>query len=278
MDFGEALEAMKDGKKITCPILNGGYIELIYIIHKERRQEEEPVFRLKIGNSCTNLSHILVDWVLADDWEVMESHTKPTLEDAILLAVKAHHGQKDKLGKEYILHPLWVMNHIDGDYLKKIAVLHDLVEDTDISLTDLYEMGYPSEIVEAIDALTKRPGEDLHAYLDRVMSNPLALPVKKVDTMHNTLDERMKCLPEAERKRLIEKYKNDAEYMERNIIPEVKLQRSDDTYFECPNCGGYREVIVYSEDISNNNNIKECSRCGHKVRIVNLGEFYRDLK
>lgn len=57
-------------------------------------------------------------------------------------------------------------------------------------------------------------------------------------------------------------------------VPEVKLQQSNDTYFICPQCGKYRELQVYSEDISNNNNIHTCYNCGKRVRIVNIGEFY----
>lgn len=136
-----------------------------------------------------------------------------TLEDAILLAVNAHAGQKDKIGKDYVLHPLWVMNHIDGNDLKIIAVLHDVVEDTDVSLEDLSNMGYSKEIVEAIDAITKRPGEERFAYLDRVMRNNLAFEVKKVDILHNTSKERMEQLSKSERKRLTEKYKRDEEYI-----------------------------------------------------------------
>lgn len=206
MDFRKALEAMKAGKLVRrkgmIPILvEHGIMYTRY--NKSVDYERDIMYLMKVED------------ILAKDWDIVDDN--PTLEDAILLAVNAHHGQKDKLGKEYILHPLWVMNHIDGDDLKIIAVLHDVVEDTNIGLSTLYELGYPTEIIEAIDAITKRPDEDRHAYLDRVMSNPLALQVKKVDTRHNTSDERMKCLPDDERKRLSENYENDAEYIERKM-------------------------------------------------------------
>jgi len=136
-----------------------------------------------------------------------------TLEDAILLAVNAHTGQKDKIGKDYVLHPLWVMNHIEGEKLKIVAVLHDVVEDTNVTLENLLNMGYSTEIVNAIDAITKRPGESRYSYLDRVMSNDLAFKVKNVDILHNTSTDRMRLLPESERERLVKKYKMDAEYI-----------------------------------------------------------------
>lgn len=138
---------------------------------------------------------------------------KPTLEDAILLAVNAHNGQKDKIGRDYILHPLWVMNHIDTEKLKIIAVLHDVVEDTEISIEDLCNLGYSTKIIDAIDALTKRPDESRHEYLDRIMENILALEVKKVDIKHNSSEERLNRLPESERDRLINKYTDDIIYL-----------------------------------------------------------------
>ncbi|MDD4588805.1 MAG: hypothetical protein PHG06_00050 [Parabacteroides sp.] len=202
MDFSKALEAMNEGKGVRrkgkTPIsIESGVMYTHY--NKTLDYERDITYLMKVED------------ILAKDWDIVDDN--PALEDAILLAVNAHNGQKDKLGKEYILHPLWVMNHIEGHNLKIIAVLHDVVEDTNITLSTLSELGYPAEIVEAIDAITKRPGEDRHAYLDRVMSNPLALQVKKVDTLHNTSDERMKCLPDDERKRLSEKYENDAKYI-----------------------------------------------------------------
>ncbi len=200
MDFSAAKKAMTEGKKVRRREVNG-YFQM------------DHGFIMRIDNGDSFLPSM---WdIRADDWEVVD--TNPTLEDAILLAVNAHNGQKDKLGKEYILHPLWVMNHIEGDILKIVAILHDVVEDTNICLTDLSDMGYSTEIVEAIGAITQRPGEDRHAYLDRVMGNSLALQVKKVDILHNTSDERMKNLPDSDRKRLSEKYENDDMYLEEGI-------------------------------------------------------------
>ncbi|MEN6293596.1 MAG: hypothetical protein ABFD07_16475 [Methanobacterium sp.] len=138
---------------------------------------------------------------------------KPTLEETILLAVNAHHGQKDKIGKDYILHPLWVMNHIEGYDEKIVAVLHDVVEDTTVSLEDLRNLEYSEKIINALDALTKRADESRFEYLDRAMSNELALAVKKVDIRHNSSEERLNQLPESERERLIKKYKGDVEYI-----------------------------------------------------------------
>lgn len=168
---------------------------------------------------------------------------KPTLEDAILLAIEAHKDQKDKIGKEYILHPLWVMSHIDEtllyekDDLRIIAVLHDVVEDTEITLEDIHDRGYSKKIVDAIDAITKRPGEERFAYLDRVMDNHLALMVKKIDTRHNTSPERMDKLSRSEQIRLAKKYDKDAEYFANK--DRYSVEYFDD--FE----GAYTEIREY---------------------------------
>jgi len=74
---------------------------------------------------------------------------KPTLEDAIRLAVEAHHGQRDRNGQPYILHPLRVMFRLGTDKERAVAVLHDVVEDTKYSAEDLRQMGYSEEILKA---------------------------------------------------------------------------------------------------------------------------------
>jgi len=82
----------------------------------------------------------------------------PTLADAILLAAQKHHGQIDKVGSPYILHPLRVMFRLGSDEERIVGVLHDIVEQTDVTLEQLEELKYPGRIVEAIDYLTWRKG------------------------------------------------------------------------------------------------------------------------
>ena len=82
-----------------------------------------------------------------------------TLEKAIQIAVIAHTGQKDKSGEPYILHPLKVMMHVKTEEARIVAVLHDVVEDSEITLQDLKNNGFTQNIVDAVDALTKRKGE-----------------------------------------------------------------------------------------------------------------------
>lgn len=107
------------------------------------------------------------------------------LKKAIELARIAHNGQVDKGGKPYIEHPLRVMNNVETIEQKIVAVLHDAVEDSDLTLEDLKLAGFGNLTVEAIDAITKRSAEKRQDYLDRVISNPLALRVKIVDMQDN---------------------------------------------------------------------------------------------
>lgn len=107
------------------------------------------------------------------------------LEMAINLAVKHHVNQRDKGGDPYILHPLWVMSNVTGRKCKIAAVLHDIVEDTDVTLSDLRMYGFDYEIVEAIDVLTKKKGENYQEYIDNILTNPIATKVKIKDLEHN---------------------------------------------------------------------------------------------
>lgn len=121
----------------------------------------------------------------------------PTIEDAIRLALDMHHGQTDKSGAPYILHPLRVMAGMQTDAERIVAVLHDVVEDSDVTLEDLREMGYDAEIVEAINHLTRREGETYEGFIQRIKPNALARRVKLGDLLDNmdirrnaTLDEK----------------------------------------------------------------------------------------
>ena len=116
--------------------------------------------------------------------------SQPVLEDAIALAAKLHQGQKELGGRPYILHPLQVMLDptLTSNEERIVAVLHDVVEDCNITLAELADMGYSSAVVEALDYLTKRPHEeaDYEAFIERVSTGPLlARKVKLADLRHN---------------------------------------------------------------------------------------------
>jgi (p)ppGpp synthase/HD superfamily hydrolase len=126
----------------------------------------------------------------------------PTLEDAIALAVEAHRGQRDKAGQTYILHPLRVMMRLETEAERMAAILHDVVEDTPYTLERLRELGYPQEVLTALECLTKREGESYEAFIERVRPHPLARRVKLADLEDNMDVRRLTAVGPKEAERL----------------------------------------------------------------------------
>ncbi len=124
------------------------------------------------------------------------------LERAITIACKAHEGQTDKSGKPYILHPLRLMLQFDDIEAQIVAVLHDTVEDSDVSLDDLKREGLSATIVEAIECLTKRDGEKYMDFIRRLSQNPLARKVKMADLKDNMNILRLKSIQDKDLDRL----------------------------------------------------------------------------
>lgn len=125
--------------------------------------------------------------------------------------MEAHKGQIDKGGAEYYLHPFHVAEKCKSIDAKIVALLHDVVEDTDITLADLSKFFEPV-IIEAVDAITKQNGISYDAYLSRVKKNPLAREVKIQDLMHNSDLSRLNEVTEEDLKR-VEKYKKSIAYL-----------------------------------------------------------------
>lgn len=115
-----------------------------------------------------------------------------TIEDAIALAASAHRGQvyPSPQGEPFILHPLRVMLRVEGTIDQIVAVLHDLVEDTAYSLDDVRRLGYPDEVVTALDHLTHRETDTYDAYIQRVASDAIARRVKLADLAENLANTR----------------------------------------------------------------------------------------
>ena len=111
------------------------------------------------------------------------------IEDAIALAVQAHRGQKDRAGAPYILHPLRMMFRVETDAEKMAAVLHDVVEDSAWTLDDLRARGFPPEVVDAVDHLTRRESESYEDFVERAAAHPVARAVKLAD-LEDNLDVR----------------------------------------------------------------------------------------
>jgi len=126
----------------------------------------------------------------------------PTLEETILLATEAHAGQVDKAGKPYILHPLRLMLSLSDETAQIVALLHDVVEDTPITLDDLRQRGYSEAIITAVDCLTRRDEETYQQFVARAKANPIARWVKLADIEDNMDIRRLQTISEKDTERL----------------------------------------------------------------------------
>lgn len=120
---------------------------------------------------------------------------------ALKVSFEAHKNQVDHSGTPYVYHPYHLAEQMTDETTTCIALLHDVVEDTDITLVQLREMGFPDIVVEAVGVLTREHGVPYQEYIKRVKSNPLARIVKLADLEHNSdmsrlqeIDERSKSL------------------------------------------------------------------------------------
>lgn len=109
------------------------------------------------------------------------------LDDAIIKAVEMHKGQVDWAGVPYILHALSVMNALKTapeEYLVT-AVLHDTIEDTPLTIQDLFMLDYPDAVISALEAITHQDEEKYFDYIKRLAQNPIAREVKLADLKDN---------------------------------------------------------------------------------------------
>ena len=126
-----------------------------------------------------------------------------TLQRAIEIATEAHKGQFDKSGKDYIGHPLRVMEMGKTDDEKIVGVLHDVIEDTDWTFEKLAEEGFSQEVISALRCVTKlSENENYDEFIDRVKKNPLAVAVKINDLTDNMDIRRLPYLSDKDVKRL----------------------------------------------------------------------------
>lgn len=127
------------------------------------------------------------------------------LDKAIEIAIKAHTGQQDKAGQPYILHPLRLMFRFENEIEMIVAVMHDVIEDSDVTFADLKEQGFTQEIIAAIDCLSKKRGEDYEKFIQRVCTNRLAKKIKVEDIKDNLNLTRLEKISSQDLRR-IEKY------------------------------------------------------------------------
>lgn len=137
-----------------------------------------------------------------------------TLERAIAIAAAAHAGQTDKAGAPYILHPLRVMLRVTTEAEHITAVLHDVIEDCEgWSFARLLEEGFSTDIIEALQSVTKREGEAYEDFVKRACENPIGRRVKLSD-LHDNCDLSRIGNPTARDHERIARYRRALAYIE----------------------------------------------------------------
>ena len=139
-------------------------------------------------------------------------YTRLTTE-AMKLAYYAHHGQTDKAGMPYIFHPYHLAEQMSDEYSTCVALLHDVVEDTHITLDDL-KAAFPKEVTDAVALLTHHKNEPYLEYVKKIASNPIAKAVKLADIRHNSDCTRMPDAGEATLAYFAEKYRRAMQVLE----------------------------------------------------------------
>ena len=135
------------------------------------------------------------------------------LERAIEIAQEAHKGVKDKGGHDYINHPIRVMHAMSNDQEKIVAILHDVVEDSDWTFERLKEEGFEDSVIESLRCVTKySEEEDYQEFIKRAATNKIATKIKMADIEDNLDLSRLGTLTEKDLTR-IEKYKKALKHL-----------------------------------------------------------------
>ena len=131
---------------------------------------------------------------------------------AFFLCVIKHWKQKDRAGKRYIWHPIRVMLNVKGYNEKIVALLHDIVEDTEVTVPDLKNLKFSKEVIEAVDVITKKKDQEYFSYLKSIKDNSIAKKVKIEDLKHNSDLKRLRSITQKDIDRAI-KYKKAIDYL-----------------------------------------------------------------
>jgi len=136
------------------------------------------------------------------------------LDQALELAALLHARQVDQAGQPYIGHIRRVVDAVDSLDEKLAAAFHDLLEDTEMTARGLFDAGCPPRVVVAVEALTRRRGEDYEVFVARAARNPIARVVKRADVADNAAEERLARLPEEVADRLRARYARAVEILD----------------------------------------------------------------
>ena len=105
---------------------------------------------------------------------------------ALQLSFEAHKDQKDKSGMPYVYHPFHLAEQMRDENTTIVALLHDVIEDTDYTLGDIKAMGFPDEVIDALALMTHDKSVPYMDYVAKIKSNPIARAVKQADLRHNS--------------------------------------------------------------------------------------------
>lgn len=142
------------------------------------------------------------------------------IEIALQIALDAHKEQEDKGGQPYILHPLRVMHNVTSNNEKIVAILHDVIEDSSYTFSDLAEQGISKECIEALMVLTHNPNVPYMDYITNIAKNNIAIQVKLADLKDNSDLSRLLKITQKDKDRA-KKYRIAIAYLD-NIIKRDK--------------------------------------------------------
>lgn len=132
---------------------------------------------------------------------------------ALTISFNAHKEQVDKSGMPYVYHPYRVAEQMNDEYSTCVALLHDVVEDTDITIAELKKEGFPQEVLDAIALMTHDDETPYFEYIQQIKTNPIATAVKLADLRDNSNFERLEKVELKDLKRL-EKYREAKRILE----------------------------------------------------------------
>lgn len=138
----------------------------------------------------------------------------PNIKKALNIAYNKHNNQFDKGNTPYIFHPIHVAEQMDDENSIIVALLHDVIEDTNTSLEEIKKNGFNDEIIEALNLLTHKDNLDYFEYIKKISNNKLARKVKIADIKHNMDLTRLNEVTHEDKNRY-EKYKKCLEYLEK---------------------------------------------------------------
>ena len=124
---------------------------------------------------------------------------------ALKVSFEAHKNQVDKSGMPYVYHPFHLAEQMETEETVIVALLHDVVEDTDYTLEDIRVMGFPEQVIEALALMTHDKSVPYMDYVEKIKNNPIAKAVKLADLKHNSDLSRLDIIDEKALKR-VEKY------------------------------------------------------------------------